>query len=94
MGYTAMVTYTQDGETGASLRAAGWLVVAVRKPRPDWAESGARFRVPGVGDVERTLWAAPWSKFDTEPLQLPWPEPEDPEAAQMELFERLDRAWL
>jgi hypothetical protein len=29
LGYTRLVTYTQAGESGASLRAAGWRVVAV-----------------------------------------------------------------
>lgn len=36
LGYVRLITYTQDGESGASLRAAGWRVVAQRKPRPGW----------------------------------------------------------
>lgn len=34
-GYLHAVTYTQDGETAASVRAAGWIVEAVKKGR-EW----------------------------------------------------------
>lgn len=33
LGYRRLVTYTAAGETGASLRAAGWRVVGEAKPR-------------------------------------------------------------
>lgn len=36
LGYLRLITYTQQGESGASLRAAGWRVIAERKPRPGW----------------------------------------------------------
>jgi hypothetical protein len=32
-GYLRAVTYTKDGENGASIRAAGWLPMDYRKPR-------------------------------------------------------------
>lgn len=58
MGYRRLVTYTQDSESGASLRGAGWRVVAQRPARPGWDTPG-RPRVDthptGVG---RSLWEA------------------------------------
>lgn len=58
LGYRRMVTYTQAGESGSSLRAAGWRVVAERAPRKGW-DTPARRRAPrGVDGVPRTLWEA------------------------------------
>jgi hypothetical protein len=61
MGYRRLITYTQGGESGTSLVAAGWRVVAERKARKSWAESSVvlrHIRDPvGSGGVARTLWA-------------------------------------
>lgn len=58
MGYRRLVTYTQDGESGASLRAAGWRAVAVRRARPGW-DCPSRPRVEShLTDIQRTLWEA------------------------------------
>lgn len=58
LGYRRIVTYTQAGESGASLRGAGWTVLAHRSPRKGW-DSPARQRQPrGVDGIERTLWEA------------------------------------
>jgi hypothetical protein len=58
LGYARLVTYTQRGETGASLRGAGWQVVAERPARPGWT-SAARPRIDrGVDQIPRTLWEA------------------------------------
>lgn len=58
MGYRRLVTYTQAGETGASLRGAGWRVVAVRAPRAGWNTPGRpRVDTHPVG-IARTLWEA------------------------------------
>lgn len=35
LGYTRLITYTQEGETGASLRAAGWRLIVARPRAPD-----------------------------------------------------------
>jgi len=63
MGYLRLITYTQAGESGSSLRGAGWEVVGERKARGSWAESSIKLRaakdVVGSGGVERTLWAVP-----------------------------------
>lgn len=56
LGYRRLVTYTQHGETGASLRGAGWRVVAERRPRPGW-DMPSRPRIPnGTDGIPRTLW--------------------------------------
>ena len=44
LGWGRIITYTQEGESGASLRAAGFVLVAERDPRADHFESSARYR--------------------------------------------------
>lgn len=61
MGYARCVTYVQGEETGASLKAAGWVKVKSLPARKSWAESTAgvmkAMRDPvGNGGVERELW--------------------------------------
>lgn len=59
LGYRRLVTYTRSDESGASLRAAGWRVVAEREPRKGW--SGAyRWRADTSTEhnVQRMLWEA------------------------------------
>lgn len=58
LGYTRLITYTQAGETGASLRAAGYRVVAERKPRPGWNMPSRPRELRGTENVQRTLWEA------------------------------------
>ena len=60
LGYTRLLTYTQDGESGSSLRAAGWRVVAAVRPRPGLPYPAQDFhgRVDGIS---RTRWEAPGS---------------------------------
>jgi hypothetical protein len=60
LGYRRLITYTQAGESGASLRGAGWRVVAERPVRGDWSHhSVARPRYHrSTGGVQRTLWEA------------------------------------
>lgn len=63
MGYCRCVTYTQHDETGASLRAAGWLREREIAARGSWAESTADERLKamrdavGNGGVARVLWS-------------------------------------
>ena len=60
LGYRRLITYTQEGESGSSLRAAGWRIVAERPARASWAASSvtlAHLRHPvGAGGVARTQW--------------------------------------
>ncbi len=51
-------TYTHQDESGASLRAAGWTVVAERASRKGW-DTPTRRRLPqGTDNVPRYLWVA------------------------------------
>lgn len=67
MGYRRMVTYTQAGESGASLTAAGWVKVRDLPARRGWAESSIALKAMrdpvGSGGVERAL----WQKGETRP---------------------------
>jgi hypothetical protein len=62
MGYRRSITYTQHGESGASLRAVGYVPVAELPPRASWAESTADERLRemrhevGNGGVARIRW--------------------------------------
>lgn len=58
LGYRRLITYTQQSESGASLRAAGWRVIAERPARPGW-DRPSRPRDPKRTDrIPRTLWEA------------------------------------
>lgn len=56
LGYRRLVTYTMESESGASLRGAGWRVVAQRPPRRGWDTPSRRRDSFGVDGVARTLW--------------------------------------
>lgn len=58
LGYRRLITYTQVGETGSSLRAAGWVVVAEREARPGWDAPTRRRDNKGADHVARYLWEA------------------------------------
>jgi hypothetical protein len=55
LGYRRVVTYNEASESGASLRAAGWRVVAERPARAGWSHP-SRPRKPGRDCIPRTLW--------------------------------------
>ena len=60
MGYKRCITYTQSDETGASLRAVGWVKVKELAARASWAASSQKLkdtRDPvGSGGAARILW--------------------------------------
>jgi hypothetical protein len=58
LGYTRLITYTQAGESGGSLRAAGYRVVAERAAHPGWNRPSRPRRELGTENVPRTLWEA------------------------------------
>jgi hypothetical protein len=58
LGYTRVITYTQADESGASLRAAGWYVVASRPSRPGWHAPSRPRDNAKYETTERTLWEA------------------------------------
>lgn len=55
MGYHRLVTYTQVGESGASLRAAGFRAAAHLPPHHGWDRPGRR-RSSDTGGTTRTRW--------------------------------------
>ena len=56
LGYRRLITYTQEGETGASLRAAGFRVIAERRPRGGWNMPSRPREDRGTSGVQRYLW--------------------------------------
>lgn len=60
MGYERIITYTQEGETGASLKASNFTLVRQLQPRKGWAASSQKLkhlRDPvGSGGVARMMW--------------------------------------
>jgi hypothetical protein len=60
MGYRRIITYNQEGETGASLKAAGFVQMRILPARGSWAQASVKLRhirhVEGSGGVERTRW--------------------------------------
>lgn len=82
MGYHRIITYTQADETGASLRAAGFVKVKDLKARPDWASSSGPEhkgnREEGyAGNVGRSLWEIIFGVPNDEPQPVPEAQPTD-----------------
>ena len=59
LGYRRLITYTQAGESGASLRAAGWHVVAHLPPAPGWSRPSRPRTDHGTAGIARQRWHAP-----------------------------------
>jgi hypothetical protein len=79
-GYRRILTYNQDGESGESLRAAGFVLVATRKPRPGWDMPGRPRESKGADGIERGLWGRvcnqdgrPWLTM-SRPASAPEPD--------------------
>lgn len=58
LGYCRLVTLTRADESGASLRGAGWRVIAERPVHAGWDRPSRRRGSP-VDAIPRTLWEAP-----------------------------------
>lgn len=58
LGYQRLITYTQQGESGSSLRAVGWKVVAELKERKGWDTPSRPRESHGVDAMPRMLWEA------------------------------------
>lgn len=70
LGYHRIVTYTQDGESGASPRAAGMLPVAELPARSGWT-TPSRPRVDrGTDSVARTRWEIRTREFTVRATSL------------------------
>lgn len=67
MGYSTLITYCQEGESGASLRGAGWVLLGVRKPRGGWdMPNRSRVDQHRTG-IPRTLWGVGDTARFTDP---------------------------
>lgn len=58
LGWRRLITYTQEGESGASLRGAGWHIVAERPARAGWDSPSRPRQLRGTENIARTLWEA------------------------------------
>ncbi|MER7453260.1 XF1762 family protein [Nocardia beijingensis] len=56
MGARRLITYTQDGESGASLKAAGFTPIAVRRPHSGWNRTRRARQDRHPTQIARTLW--------------------------------------
>ncbi|MFJ6136532.1 XF1762 family protein [Kitasatospora sp. NPDC092286] len=56
LGYRRAITYTQQGESGASLRAAGWRNAADCRARPGWDTPSRPRTSHGTEQIPRTRW--------------------------------------
>jgi hypothetical protein len=73
LGYWRVITYNQEGESGASLRAAGYTPVAELEPRPGWDCPARRREGHGSDNVRRIRW-----ERICNPGARPWTEPSRP----------------
>jgi hypothetical protein len=58
LGYRRLITYTQAGEPGSSLRAAGWRIIAERPAHKGWDRATRPRKLRGDEQQQRTLWEA------------------------------------
>jgi hypothetical protein len=56
LGYRRVVTYTQADESGSSLRASGWKVIASRPPRKGWSAPSRPRDNETYRSSQRQLW--------------------------------------
>ncbi len=67
-GYRRVITYTQVGESGASLRAVGWRRAAELSPRRGWDTPSRRRADRGADRIARTLWEITTANAGPTPL--------------------------
>ena len=71
LGYSRCITYTQAEESGASLRAAGWVVDCVLPPRSGWSTPSRPRSDIGSGGKPRLRWAIISDRHSYEPSKRP-----------------------
>ncbi|MFI5756545.1 XF1762 family protein [Streptomyces sp. NPDC051569] len=74
-GYRRAITYTQNGESGASLKAAGWRKVADLPARGGWNSPSRPRCALGTENVARALWEV--TTHNAPPLFAPCDETRD-----------------
>lgn len=60
LGYRRLITYTREGESGTSLKAAGFKMIATRPPRQNWANSSVKLRGLRNADEEENVTRYLW----------------------------------
>lgn len=78
LGYRRLITFTQEGESGSSLRGAGWRLIASRPPRAGWHTLSRPRTGHGNDHVARFLWQAP-DQSSADPRTVPPARPTGPE---------------
>lgn len=73
LGWGRIITYTQEGESGASLKAAGFVMIAELDPRGGWDMPSRPREDHGTGGVRRYLW-----ERVLNPVARPWKVPSRP----------------
>jgi hypothetical protein len=82
LGWRRIITYNEDGESGASLRAAGYGPVAELKPRAGWDspsrprdghgnDSVGRIRWERICNPKAGTWTVPARPADHQDTRLP-----------------------
>lgn len=56
LGYRRIITYTEADESGSSLRASGWRVIAQRPPRKGWSVPSRPRDDTTYRSTQRQLW--------------------------------------
>jgi hypothetical protein len=56
LGYRRLITYTQEDESGSSLKGAGWSVVAERPAHEGWSRQSRPRDNDRTSGMRRTLW--------------------------------------
>lgn len=63
MGYSKVITYTEEGESGATMRGAGFRIDKELQARGSWAESSVKLKAirdaVGTGGRARIRWVWP-----------------------------------
>ena len=80
LGWGRIITYTQDPESGASLRAAGFVLAAVLRARGGWDTPSRRRADHGTGRVIRYRW-----ERELTPGAHPWKVPSRPAEPEREM---------
>jgi len=63
MGYYRQITYTEESESGVSLRASGFKLVAELKPRANWANSSKKLKRLRDRTVRENVKRYRWEKM-------------------------------
>jgi hypothetical protein len=63
MGYRKQITYTEEGESGVSLRASGFKMVATLEPRANWAGSSIKLKHLRDSAIRADITRFRWEKL-------------------------------